>query len=77
MALTQGIEEALWLHELLGDLGVQRHLGEITQIQCDNQGAIALTKKLELEYHACTKHIDIQYHCICQHVESGAIPLID
>ena len=74
MALTQGVKEALWLQELLGDLGAQRHQGKTKQIQCDNQGAIALTKNPE--YHARTKHIDIQYHFIRQHIESGAIQLI-
>ena len=46
---------------------------KIRQIQCDNQGAIALTRNPE--YHARTKHIDIQYHFVRQHVESGTIEL--
>lgn len=32
MALTPGVKEALWLQELLRDLGAQRHQGEIKQI---------------------------------------------
>ena len=73
MALTLGVKESLWLGELLSDIGATQHRDEILQIQCDNQGAIALTRNPE--YHARTKHIDIQYHFIRQHVESGTIEL--
>jgi len=73
MSLTQGVKEALWLGELLADLGALRHKSEIRQVQCDNQGAIALTKNPK--YHARTKHIDIQYHFLRQHIESGSIQL--
>ena len=74
MALTQGVKEAIWLGELLGDLGALKHRQEIQKLGCDNQGAIALTKNPE--YHARTKHIDIQYHFIRQHVDSGTIELV-
>jgi len=74
MALTQGVKEGLWLRELQGDLGAFRHQEEIKKIQCDNQGAIALTRNPE--YHARTKHIDIQFHFVRQHVESDAIQLV-
>ena len=73
MALTQGVKESIWLGELLRGLGAQKHGKEIRELQCDNQGAMALTRNPE--YHARTKHIDIQYHFIRQHVESGAISL--
>ena len=73
MSLTQGIKEALWLGELLSDLGAPRHKTEIRQVQCDNQGAITLTRNPQ--YHARTKHIDIQYHFVRQHIESGLIQL--
>jgi len=71
MALTQGVKEALWLGELLKDLGALAHANKIREIQCDNQGAIALTKNPE--YHARTKHIDIQFHFIRHHVETEYI----
>jgi len=73
MSLTQGVKEALWLAELLADLGALRHKSEIRQVQCDNQGVIALTKNPQ--YHARTKHIDMQYHFLQQHIESGSIQL--
>jgi len=73
MALTQGVKESLWLGEFLVSIGALKHLKETRQVQCDNQGAIALTKNPQ--YHARTKHIEIQYHFIRQHVESDTIEL--
>lgn len=73
MSLTQGVKESLWLGELLWDLGATQYREEIRRIECDNQGAIALTRNPA--YHARTKHIDIQYHFIRHHVESGTIQL--
>ena len=55
------------------DLGALRHKSEIRKVQCDNQGAIALTKNPR--YHARTKHIDIQYHFLGEDIESGSIQL--
>ena len=40
-------------------------------INCDNQGAIALAK--DNKFHARTKHIDIRYHFIREAVEDGKI----
>ena len=40
-------------------------------INCDNQGAIALSK--DNKFHAWTKHIDIHYHFIHEVVEDGKI----
>ena len=73
MALTQGVKESLWLQQLLHDLGALKHQREIQQIECDNQGAIALTKNPE--YHARTKHVDIQFHFSRQHVETNSVEL--
>ena len=74
MVLTQGVKEALWLEELLDDLGAQNHARGIRELQYDNHEAIALTSNPE--YHAQTKHIDIEYHLIRQHLDFGAITLI-
>ena len=46
MSLTQGVKESIWLREVLEDLEALKHYKEIRRIQCDNQGAIALTKNL-------------------------------
>ena len=40
-------------------------------INCDNQGAIALSK--DNKFHAWTKHIDICYHFIHEAVEDRKI----
>ena len=40
-------------------------------INCDNQGVIALAK--DNQYHARTKHIDLWYHFIREAVEDGKI----
>ena len=40
-------------------------------INCDNQGAIALSK--DNKFHAHTKHINIQYHFIREAVEDKKI----
>ena len=47
--------------------------GPIT-INCDNQGAIALTK--DNKYHPHTKHIDIMYHFICKSIADDKV-LVD
>jgi len=73
MSLAQGVKEALWLGELLSDLGALQHKAEIRQVQCDNQRAIALTQNTQ--YHTRTKHIDIQYHFLRQDIESQSIQL--
>ena len=41
------------------------------KLNCDNQGAIALSK--DNKFHARTKHIDIQYHFIREAVEDGKL----
>ena len=73
MALTQAVKESIWLQGLLLDLGAQKHVDEIRNINVDNQGALALARNAE--FHARTKHIDIQYHFVRQHTESGKIHL--
>ena len=60
IALTHAAKEAIWLHTFLSELqGVP--YGPVP-INCDNQGAIALSK--DNWFHARTKHIDLRYHFI-------------
>lgn len=42
MALTKAVMEAIWLQELLDDLGVEQ---EHFWVECDNMSAIHLAKK--------------------------------
>jgi aspartate carbamoyltransferase regulatory subunit len=40
-------------------------------IQCDNQGAISLTKNPT--HHTWTKYIDVQHHFVRERVENGKV----
>ena len=66
---THAAKEALWLRSFIGEIrGTCR---ESMSINCDNQGAITLSK--DNKFHAWTKHIDIRYHFIRKAVEDGKI----
>jgi len=69
IALTQGVKESLWLGGLRQDHGALNHQHQVKILNCDNQGAIALTKNPK--YHARTKHIDIQFHFIRQNISKN------
>jgi len=73
MAATQAAKEAIWLRRFLTELGYTRPDIDSVTINCDNQGAITLTKNPE--FHARTKHIDIQWHYVREQVEKGAVTL--
>jgi len=73
MAMTQATKEIMWLRILLDEIGAFKHIGSISQLHADNQGAIALARNPE--YHARTKHIDIQYHFIRHQVTAEKIHL--
>lgn len=72
MAACEGAKEAVWLHQLLRDVGCNQESPPTLHI--DNQSAIRLIKNSEL--HQRTKHIDVRLHFIRQLYESKAI-LID
>ena len=44
---------------------------EMVKLNCDNQGAIALSK--DNKFHARTTHINIRYHFIREAVEDGKL----
>jgi hypothetical protein len=75
VALCQGSKEAVWLRDLLRELGFVQFLGDSREVQMysDNQGCIALAENPE--NHARSKHIDVQYHYTRQLVEYGKIKL--
>jgi hypothetical protein len=68
IAITEARREIMWLRELLETLG---HSQPITTLRCDNQGAIALTKKPSS--HPRTKHIAIRHHQTREWAEQGMI----
>lgn len=70
-AAVQATKEAIWLRNILEELGLEQK--EPTTLYCDNQAAIALSSNPE--YHSRSKHVDIQYHFLRQHVEIGTVAL--
>ncbi len=72
MALMETAKEAVWMLDLLMELGLCNDASYVP-IKEDNQGAMALTRNPE--FHARTKHIDIRYHYIREVESSGRITI--
>ena len=73
MALSEAIQEAVWLKAFMQELGEVTGDHALTVYE-DNQGAIALAKNPE--FHKRTKHIDIRYHFVREKVEDGQVRLV-
>jgi hypothetical protein len=71
MACTRAAQEAIWLRQLLEQLGFQQT--SPTDLLGDNQGAIALAKNPG--DHPRTKHIELRYHFIRFAISDGHILL--
>src|SRR5216684_423630 len=71
IAGAHATKEAIWLRQLLSNLGYGTHLPTLLRI--DNQSAITIAKNPE--FHDRTKHIDVRYHYLWQKYESGEIAL--
>ncbi|KAE8718014.1 putative LRR receptor-like serine/threonine-protein kinase [Hibiscus syriacus] len=70
MAVSEAVNEAIWLNGLMEDLGVvQSHIS----LYCDSQSAIHLAKNQV--YHSRTKHIDVRYHFVREIFEEEKILL--
>lgn len=69
MAACEGAKEAVWLRQILIDIGYKQDAA--TPIYIDNQSAIRLVKNPEL--HHRTKHIDVRLHFIRGLFESQII----
>ena len=70
IALATSVKEAIWLKQLLSELGI--NTGPIT-IKVDSQGALDLATNARFSQK--TKHIDIRHHFIRDHIEKGDIVL--
>jgi hypothetical protein len=70
-ALTQATKEAIWLQNLLKDLGMSKYAPRI--INVDNQGTITLAENPI--HHARTKHLDIQLQFVRDHIERNTVKL--
>ena len=71
MSLSAAVQEALWLKELIRDLGT----GEVTALEImeDNQSAIHMAANPQ--FHGRTKHIELKYHFIRDIVGRGEVVL--
>lgn len=69
IAQTHAMKEALWICGFLKEIGWPQV--EPMNLNCDNQGAIALAK--DNKFHARTKHINIYYHFVREAVDNDKI----
>jgi hypothetical protein len=72
IALFHGIQEAIWVKQLLEELEFKVKGGSV-KIYQDNKGAINLAENAV--YSPRTKHVDIKYHFIRQAVARGEVKL--
>ncbi|GJW78000.1 hypothetical protein Tco_0139682 [Tanacetum coccineum] len=68
-------KEAIWMKNLIGDLGVVPTLQDPIEIFCDNKSAVALTK--EPSDHRKLKLIERKYHFVRSKVEEGHVIVKD
>jgi transposase InsO family protein len=71
-ALSMATREAIWLRELLSDLGFPQE-NQPTIIHQDNQSTISLARNPI--QHNRTKHIDIAHHYVRECIENGSISI--
>ncbi|GKD78838.1 hypothetical protein Tco_1341459 [Tanacetum coccineum] len=71
MVLTEAVKEAIWLRELLEELGVELNT---VAVNCDNQGAIYLSRNHV--FHERTKHINVRYHFIREVLEAKTVKVL-
>jgi len=74
VALTHASKDILWIHKILKEFSFLYNLSLPSNLYCDNQGAICLSK--DATFHGRTKHIDVHFHFIRQIITSGNIKLI-
>jgi len=73
IAISEGAQEAIWLHHLYGELGfIQK---EPIIILGDNDGSIAMAHNPQ--FHKRTKHVDIWWHWVRELVSNGLINIVD
>lgn len=66
MAVTEDVNEAIWLKGLLGEISTYIWWSIIF---CDSQSAIHLAK--DQMYHERRKHIDVKFHFVRQVISKG------
>lgn len=71
VAAAMATSQVYWLRKILGDIGMKQK--EATELFCDNQSAIAMSKNPV--FHNRTRHINIKYHFIREAIEEGEVQL--
>jgi len=69
MALASAVREALWLRNMLTELGYSSSLP--THISVDNHGTILFAQNSG--FHARSKHIDVRHHFIRERITSREV----
>nr|GEV25417.1 hypothetical protein [Tanacetum cinerariifolium] len=72
MALTEAMNEVIWLRGLLEELGVELNT---VAINCENQDAIHLS--WNHVFHKKTKHINVRYHFIREVLEAKMVKVLN
>lgn len=72
IAASSAVQEALWLRNLLAELGFPQT--SPTVFEADNQGAIANSK--DPRQHRKMRHIELKYHMVRANVENGTVEFI-
>ena len=70
MAATQACKEAIWIQNLLKELG---HKQQKISVFCDSQSALHIARNPI--FHSKTKHIGVQYHFFREIVEDESVDL--
>ena len=71
IAGAHAAKEAIWLRQLLLELGLE--MSSPTTLHIDNQSAITIARNPE--FHKHTKHINIRYHYLQQVINDGTLEL--
>ncbi|MEO5660525.1 MAG: reverse transcriptase domain-containing protein, partial [Polaromonas sp.] len=71
MGIGCGVQEALWICQLLREVLGHERVRTPSTILCDNQAVLAITK--DDKHHQRTKHIDIKHHFVRDHVKNNDI----
>ena len=73
MAASEAAQEAVWVKEVITDLGVIPNASGLIALFCGNTGAIALAK--EPRFHKKTRHIKRRFNSIRENVQDGDIDI--
>lgn len=71
MAMTQGCQQALWMHNFLAEIRFEQSRPAL--IHVDNNSSISLAQSTK--GHARTKHIDIRHHYVHERVSEGDLEI--